>query len=272
MNDLDLSSVRAKLSRSAEHAQTIKTELQAWSERNPYSIIQERNSSSTRFSLRLRINEPPPLQRWTLIFSDFLNNLRCTLDHLVFAIAAHQAAPNPPAYEDKLSFPITDCKANFAKSVSNDRRKLGNISDPVRAAIEIMQPYNRPHQDLPPLLGILRDLNNADKHKLIQLAYGAVSSGDIGFVGFPDGSNIKPAALHAGEVKDGTEVFAMLSEVPAPEAKFDRTNFDVIVAVRHGKRVPSMAEGSDRSDIVSIMKLLGGEVRKVIYEVAAKVN
>ena len=122
---LDLTSVRAKLARSQEHAQTVKNEAKAWSERNPYSVLQKTNTDSTCYSLILRVNEPPPLQRWTLTIADCLNNLRSTLDHLVYAIAVHEASPNPPAKERKLQFPIEDCGADFDEAVRTG--KLGNI-------------------------------------------------------------------------------------------------------------------------------------------------
>ena len=48
---------------------------------------------------------------------------------------------------------------------------LGQISEPVRAIFESLQPYNRPDPTLPPLLRILRELNNVDKHRLLKLAY-----------------------------------------------------------------------------------------------------
>jgi hypothetical protein len=268
---LDLSSVRAKLSRSQENAQALKNEVKSWHDRNPYSVMQEANSDSTRYSVIIRINEPAQFQRWSLIFADAINNLRSSLDHLVYAIASYESAPHPPANESKLGFPIADCRANFDSQVS--RGCLGTVSDPVRAAIEAAQPYNRGHETLPPVLGILRDLNNADKHRVPQLLYGTAYGGNVGFVGpeeFAPG-NWK-AEPFSGEIKDGAEIFAMTSDIPAPNMKFDRTLFYVAVAIRHRKREPSAPDWTDRTDIFALYSDIATEVRRTIYDVSRVVK
>lgn len=269
---LDLTSIRAKLVRSQEHIQTIKNEVLAWTDRHPYSLLQDKNADSTRYSLILRVNEPPPFQRWSLIIADALSNLRNALDHLVFAIAVHESGTNPPPHEGTLQFPITNCRSNFDKAAI-DRKQLGTISDPVRAAIETAQPYNRPHPTLPPLLSILRDLTNRDKHKLLQMAYGTVAQGNIGLVGeFPRVGTTWTPIPFTGEIKDGTEIFAMVCDRPTPDMKFDRHVIDVVVAVRHGKRDPAAPDWSDKSDFSGLYIDISKEVRRIIYDVSGLVK
>jgi hypothetical protein len=120
---LDLTSVRAKLTRSQENTQALKREVRAWMDRRPYSVVQKANADFSRYSIVIRINEPALFQRWSLIFADALNSLRNALDHLVYSIACHEAAPDPPAKEGKLRFPITDSRANFDGELS--RGSLG---------------------------------------------------------------------------------------------------------------------------------------------------
>jgi hypothetical protein len=267
---LDLTSVRAKLARSQEHAQTVKREVKAWINRNPYSSIEKTSADTTRHSVILMVNEPAHFQRWTLMFADFLSNLRAALDYLVFAIAMRESAPDPPRYEGSLMFPITDCRAKFDDAVS--RHRLGDISAGMRRAIQQVQPYNRPHKHLPPLLAILRDFNNADKHKLLRLGYAAVSEGNMSLTGdMPPGALFK-AIPNAEEVKDGAEIFAMVSNVPTPDMKYERRDFEIIVAVRHRKRDPGGPEGSDRTDLGAMMYALSGEVRVIINTVASQVE
>ncbi|HME57376.1 MAG TPA: hypothetical protein VKF63_03500, partial [Terracidiphilus sp.] len=64
-------------------------------------------------------------------------------------------------------------------------------------------------------LAILRDLTNRDKHKLLQLVFQTVQTGDLGLVGdFPlDGRKFE-ATANAGEIKDDTEVFAFTFDRP----------------------------------------------------------
>jgi hypothetical protein len=233
-------------------------------QRHPYSILQQPNSDNTRYSLILRVNEPAPFQRWSLMIGDCLNNLRASLDHLIYTVAAHESSPEFPRYERALQFPITDSRPEFDKAV--ERRQLGEISEPVRACIERMQPYNRPHPTLPPLLTILRTLNNADKHRLIHLAYGAIASGQIGFVGeVSQDDRVWTRVINEGEVKDNTEVFAMICDRPTPNMKYDINRLLIIVAIGHGKRDASGPEFTGRSDFAALLDLLSEEVRSVIY-------
>jgi hypothetical protein len=42
------------------------------------------------------------------MIGDCLPNLRCALDHLVYAIAIHESGQSPPPCEGSLAFPICD--------------------------------------------------------------------------------------------------------------------------------------------------------------------
>ena len=134
---LDLTDIRAKIARAQEHRQAIKDEIGAYFNRHPYGVTTQANADYTRYSILFRVNEPPPLQRWSLMFADCLTNLRTALDYLIYAIACHEAAPNPPR-DSNYGFPITDSPENFGKALNVGR--LGDISTTVRAAIERVQP------------------------------------------------------------------------------------------------------------------------------------
>ena len=98
----------------------------------------------------------------------------------------------------------------------------------MRAAIERYQPYNRPHPDLPPLLSVLRELSNRDKHKLLSLAFQGVVAAQAGM----DFSGANPPITQgdfevveasSGEIDDGTEIGAMIFKRPMPNRRFDKT-------------------------------------------------
>ena len=260
--NLDLTAVRAKLSRCQEHAQTIRNEVLSWHERHPYSITTEVNADSTRYSIILRIHEPPSLQRWTLVFADALNNLRTSLDYLIYAIAVAGSRKNPPPYDSRLRFPIADCKDAFDEEVRTKR--LGDISDPVRTVIESFQPYKRPHPDLPPLLAVLRDLNNIDKHRMLRLAFSSVAKGNIGFKGDAQIGGNWQCVTPSGEITDGAEIFAFVCDRPAPGMEYDRHIFDMIIAVWHKKRDPAGPEWTEHSEVSALLVALTKEVRTVI--------
>jgi len=262
--NLDLSAVRAKLARSQEHAQAINNEISAWVDRKPYGLTHHVNSDSTRYSLVLRENEAAPFQRWTLMLADCLNNLRSALDYLVYAVAVSESHSDPPPKWDKLMFPITDCRVKFDNAVR--RGRLGEISEPVRTVIETLQPYHRPHPKLPPLLGILRDLNDSDKHRLLNLAYGAIAQGALRLEGTHplDGRSFEPV-LNMGQIKDGAEVAAMVCDRPTPNMQWGKIEIAIIVVVRHRKRDPSGPDFTGHTEVSALLDLLSDEARSIIH-------
>jgi hypothetical protein len=100
-----------------------------------------------------------------------------------------------------------------------------------------------------------------------------VAMGDLGFVGEVPDVNERGPRLHLsdGEIEDGAGVCAITFNRPAPNMKFDRTNFAVIIAIRHDKRDLSLPDGAGRTDFVPLLNRLRAEVREIIYEVSAKV-
>jgi hypothetical protein len=265
--DLDITAVRAKLIRSQENAQNVRNEILAYNQRYPYSLIDKVNPDSTRYSLILRINEPAPFQRWTLIFADAVNNLRTALDYLVYAVAVCESRKSPPPHELRLRFPLTDSEDAFDEEVRT--RRLGDLSNTTVSKIKSLQPYNRPHDKLPPLLGVLRDLNNTDKHRLLRLTFGAMMQANIGFVGeVPQDGRQWKVIPNPGEIEDGTEIMAMVCDRSSPGMKFDRKIVDVSVAVWHEKRDPAGAADTARTDLLALYSALASEVRTVIYEIS----
>ncbi len=252
-------SITAKLWHAIEYLNSVKDEVKSWMADNPYSISRETNSDCTRYSLILRINKEPALERWSLMIGDIVFNLRCALDHLAYAIAIHESGqPHPPSGH-KLMFPICDTAVKFGKE---SNKRLKTLSNRVRTAIEAVQPYNRPNVEIPPLLSILRDFSNSDKHRLLHLAYSAVSLGKVGFKG--------PAALNdargkfianTGELKDSAEIAAFVFDSPAPYMEYDVIDFTMILALSHGKRNPSDSIFHERSDFISLLQIIVDEVK-----------
>ena len=81
-------SVHAKIRRAEEHAETIKQEITAWSDSDPYSVVRQRNAEATRYSVIVKVEKEPPLERWALITGDCVHNLRAALDHAVNTMPA----------------------------------------------------------------------------------------------------------------------------------------------------------------------------------------
>lgn len=268
---LNLESVNAKLQRAEQHTQALQDEIVPWLKMDTYAISPQINADSTRYSLIAHlVGKEPPLQRWTLMAGDSLHNMRCALDHLVYAIAVHESGTTPPPDENRLMFPITDTAAKFNESA---QRTIRNVSVSVRDAIEAVQPYNRPHPKLPPPLAILRDLENIDKHRLLRLAYAAISQGNVHLNGIQS-PHVQQVQFvpYGGEIKDSTEVFAIAFDAPNPNMKFETVELDMAISLWHGKRHPSDPPWHDRNEVHVLLTLLATEVRTVINTVVAAVK
>jgi hypothetical protein len=259
---INLISVLAKLGRAHEHAQSIKNEILAWKNSKPYTVTREKNVDSTRYSLVVHIGIYPPVERWTLMFGDAVHNLRCALDHLVYAIAIRQSGQNPPPDEGSLMFPICGTNTSFSDA---RKRRLSTLSLAVQTAIENCQPYNRRHKDLPPLLSVLDEIEKADKHRLLRVAVTTTVKGEVNFRGAMHPDTVMNFIENDVELKEGAEIAAYTLSRPEPDMEFGAFNFLFIVAITHAIG-PS---GKNRTDIPSLLTLLDEEVRDVIGIVSA---
>jgi hypothetical protein len=93
--------------------------------------------------------------------------------------------------------------------------------------------------------------------------------GNFGFEGAfpPDGRHIEPF-VHEGEVKDGTEVFAMICDRPTPNMQWDQIILEVVIAIWHGKRDSSGPEWSTHTEFSALIGEISAEVRHCIYTFA----
>ena len=157
-----------KISRAEEHFNTLKSEIASWAKSGAYSIVKQCDSEGRRHSLVLNMKGQQPFDKWSLIASDCVQNLRGALDHSVYALAIQNSGGSPPPNASKLQFPICDSLAAFDLEVK--KKRISGLSSKAQAFIEQAQPYNRWHPELPPILSVLRDFSDSDKHRLLNVA------------------------------------------------------------------------------------------------------
>jgi hypothetical protein len=261
---LDLTSVKAKLARAREHAEAVANEVTTWMDSAPYEGIPQVNADYTRYSIIHNVITPPALERWGLMIGDCFHNLRSALDHLVYAVAVHVTAQNPPPREKRLAFPIARDSAGFTEKRQRiDKPNL--LGDKVWAVIESVQPYHRPHKELPPLLLLLEEFDNADKHRLLQWALEDQVGGQIENVRRKSGQglDVKHVLLNRNP-KHGAEIAALIFNVPTEDVDY---HFETLMqlALVHEAGPP----GNDRTDIGVLMNALRDETEAIVNEVAA---
>jgi hypothetical protein len=165
-----------KIDRAEEHLETLKSEIGEWLDGKPYGVIKKFEPDSGRHSLVLEVRRAANFERFALIAGDCAQNLRCALDHLVYALALE--SPNGMLAKPRiLQFPLCDTSEDF----NSQRRRIAALTQEAQKFIESKQPYNRGHAELPPIMALLNAFNNIDKHRLVQVTYNCNSAGQISF-------------------------------------------------------------------------------------------
>lgn len=265
---LDLTQAAAKLGRAEEHAKFLRENITEQMKACRYSVDHVRNYDTTDLSVRIKTNGFTfPLLWWSLIFADFINNLRTTLDYLVRAIAVYESGKEPPPKEKKLAFIIADNWADFRAQCD----RLGDLSPKSCAAIESVQPEHRPHPAIPAPLTILRNLSNADKHRTIQLAATTPALWDFTFTDPEDSSVVREYRSFHGEIQDGVEIAGVSSSKPEPNVT-TYGGLGLCISIKHGALPTRTDPGADRSDVTAVADLLIAEVRDVVATVAKLVG
>src|ERR1035441_2446558 len=219
---------RLKLGRAEEHFDSLKAEIALWKHSNPCVVAKKRDAEGSRHSFIIEIRNRPPLDRWSLIAGDCVHNLRTALDSLVYAIGIAVSGDNPPPEAHRLQFPIADTLELFVQQ----RSRIASLGASVNTRIEGAQPYRRPHQQLPPLLSLIRDFDNFDKHRLLNIVVASLTQGGITWKLSGDDQSTVTAGQHVGPVESGTEVAYHVVSPPKQEMDYEYEG-TVEVAVAH---------------------------------------
>lgn len=192
-----------KLNRAKYHFKVVDDLVKEIKERKPYYIEHEvvRNRQTREFILRFKQNEELDTNV-SLLIGDICNNLRSALDYLIWQLWLL----NKHSFNGIVYFPICDNESSYKTSRTRDNIK--GLSDLQRAAIESIQPYKTGNS----ALSLLRDVNNSDKHRLIQVIafYGSIRNLRV-TITQPDGlivpfQHISPQIAKGTKIENGTEI------------------------------------------------------------------
>lgn len=168
-----LVSARTKFARAVEHARELVTEVNAYLDRSPASIVATFDESRGHFVSSLKIDEPPP-DRLAAIVGDVMGNLRASLDHMVWSMACQS---NDPAFlwseaakkagARRLGFPIAREPEHW-----HGMDTLRFLDSKAIDLLETFQPYRG--TEIGDAVARLDDFNNIDKHRLIRSAVSVI--------------------------------------------------------------------------------------------------
>lgn len=122
---------------------------------------------------RFQIREEPPL-RFGVILGDCVHNLRSALDHLACQVTMLEGGTMDDCA--RTQFPIIDESETKFEAMAD--RQIPLLSKKHRALVKRAQPYRAGDEAWRHPLAVLRELSNADKHRLINPTYNVVK-GDV---------------------------------------------------------------------------------------------
>lgn len=223
----------AKLRRAHEHLGHLYGELNAYiSEERHRVVVSERDDvgDDRVYTLRLEVIEPLDNPRWGLLVGDLIQNLRASLDHLVWQLVLLNGVEPTRANQ----FPICAERERYwearGRTPSVRDRTLAGVAEHHRARIDSVQPFMAPRLDdyYPDyhVLMVLARLSNIDKHQLITGAFVNIGEIDPGMfdISTADGSGLADIEIYQHALfADRTEIarLRMIGVTPGLGVKID---------------------------------------------------
>ena len=151
-----------KIFRAAQHIESLKSELEGYFKGNPGKMVRQPHDSENEAVFQFVPNGPIPA-RFALIVGDVLQNLRSSLDYLVWELVV--AANGQPS--EKNMFPICSTVESFEEQIR--RHRLDGIAADAVTEIKSLQPYHLGQNSNKSILSALDELTNINKHRRILL-------------------------------------------------------------------------------------------------------
>jgi hypothetical protein len=260
----DLSGVHAKLQRADEHYRAFMRAVSDYEANTEYQVIIQpdpTDATQRRFYIGLNYSREIPGLRWGALVGDMLNCYRSALDHLVYALAVHYSASGVPQKERALQFPICD---------DHDRWKAFNwriaeLPRHVQAEIERVQPYiGRKAGSLSGLI-LLRELNDQDKHRLVQVA--AIAHGQT-TVHVLRGFGVPSLEFREGPIEPNTPFARLTMSLPNPASVDVKVETYTLLAFALGVQVPAWYGGG----IKYLATNTAGAIRRATKQVVGELE
>lgn len=267
----------AKLNRAREQINGLDQAIRMAIEGHAYRVvIAEREPHSSYRALRLEPGQVgiPPLD-WSAIIGEIAHDLRSALDLLACELALKK---NASVDTRDISFPIRLYGRQAKPGGRWKQRWHSRLVTPFKrkhgARIKRLQPYHRGNGQRRSLLWLLHELNNADKHRAIQMV--AVSAGRI----MPqvvkmtrDPDNVHDTPLLRGfEVKQGVPLkdSAKVGHIDATVSPKSKVEMDIRITAKvvfdqgcdaiRGLEVIRLLVGAEQA-VLEALKLFAGDLR-----------
>jgi hypothetical protein len=155
--------VQWKFYHAVSHFNALREQLERYYQTNPCKIVRQPNSPSNAPLYDIVASEEIPA-RFGLIAGDFLQNLRSTLDYLVWELVL----ANSQTPDKKNMFPVCLTEKSFKDAIKSER--LRGVADKPLKLIDSLQPYRVEESMRAKVpLAVLDELVNINKHRRVVL-------------------------------------------------------------------------------------------------------
>jgi hypothetical protein len=167
-----LDSVKLKIFRAAIHGKELDAELGRYFQTNPAKVVRQQEGTPDEYIGKVEPKGSIPASL-PLIIGDCLQNLRSSLDYLVWELVL--AAKNIPGRDNM--FPI--CSTDTAFKAQLERGRLGGVHKDAVVEIESLQPFQLGKDFDKAFLWVIDDFCNINKHRRLLLTMLRGASGTI---------------------------------------------------------------------------------------------
>lgn len=152
-----------KIDRAKHHLGTLERSIHDFFDTKPYRVAQQNREGGLTYHIQLTAPLP---SEWALIIGDVACNLRASLDYIVSQLSLPLLKGSTKLRDwSSPQFPICETPGDYSEGVS--KRYVSFVPQKDERIIESLQPYHRGNWPELELLATLRDISNADKHRLL---------------------------------------------------------------------------------------------------------
>ena len=156
--------IRQKIKRADQHIRELDKLVRAFRKRCRCRVVSKFDAQAGCHRFWIERSPARIPWRFSIITGETLYHLRSSLDHLVWQLVIREGKVSPGGQHQ---FPIYNQRPATKKGIAIFEGKIEGVPVAAKAAIERLQPYQLltpAKRDLHPL-GVLSELNNADKHR-----------------------------------------------------------------------------------------------------------
>jgi hypothetical protein len=234
-----LDGARRKVRRAKRQIKALRRAEETFRSKAKYQIVPGKHyPKRKKRDYVVQVISEPPLHAWSITIGEIAHNLSSALDHTVWQLALLKTRTP----RSNTGFPVflvgktkrRDPRTNqpIPSFGVMGKRMIRDLDRKHRALIERLQPYKRGRGNKRSPLYQLREVNNADKHRLVQVVGvipGAMSMGGWGEEAFEAIKANRAARMTSKVLKDGTVI---LRDVP--EAMHVNQKFTALIAFADG--------------------------------------